>query len=160
MMGGRPCDKRNEYKIIRAKFPEYKFEEDFDTADMDPLWKANSIEDKSEFMDRMKRVQEKIFMETKDKATYIHLTMHDGSIRTALKVFQPLLGQREKLIDDIGKKLQGPGSKSIKKLWETRQILLESELGGGVPLTYLPSGGMVIVVAKVTYDETQNQQNP
>jgi broad specificity phosphatase PhoE len=105
MMGGRPCDKRNEYKIIRAKFPEYKFEEDFDTADMDPLWKANSIEDKSEFMDRMKRVQEKIFMETKDKATYIHLTMHDGSIRTALKVFQPLLGQREKLIDDIGKKV-------------------------------------------------------
>ncbi|KAI9048773.1 hypothetical protein LZ554_007604 [Drepanopeziza brunnea f. sp. 'monogermtubi'] len=85
--GAHTCDRRSRKSVIRAKYPDWPFEEGFTEEDV--LWKANLRETDNAIDQRTLAVLDDVF--ASDKSTYISISAHSGEIGSMLRV----LGHRE-----------------------------------------------------------------
>jgi broad specificity phosphatase PhoE len=79
--GAHTCDRRSSKSVIREKYPDWRFEEDF--KEEDTLWKADLRESDAAQDQRAHAVLSDILGE--DKNTWISISSHSGQIAAALR---------------------------------------------------------------------------
>ena len=81
------CDRRSSKSFIAERYPEWKFEEEFE--EEDPLWSRTERETDEAMDQRSKKVLDDVF--ENDSRTWISVSSHSGEIGSILRV----LGHRK-----------------------------------------------------------------